>query len=284
MVCRWMMRRTLSLVVLSLLPVIAAAQSRGAVLSGRVLTDTTHVPIANAEVSIPELSIRGVTNEKGEFRLADIVPGNHHVRVRRLGYGALDARLDFAESQTVEQTIYLDRITLLDSMNVAARKGPPDPDLDEFAENRARGFGFFVTRAELGKQEGRSLAAVMSQTPGVGIIHGFGGQAWVSAKRSPTSQCGVRSTLRCYQQEGLYYLPMDFEKGQGMKMTCYARVFLDHMLMNPGQPTDPFDMNGIPVEQIESIEWYTGTTAAPPKYSSRNAACGIMVIHSRRPY
>ena len=78
---------------------------------GVVLNDSTNAPIANAEVSLPGVSKPVATNEKGEFRISDIAPGQQRVRVRRLGYGVLDTLLDFEPDKVLRKTVYLGRVT-----------------------------------------------------------------------------------------------------------------------------------------------------------------------------
>ena len=274
-----MQRSLCAIAIWMVVPLLTGAQAHGAVLTGRVLTDTTRLPLSNAEVSLPELGLRGVTNEKGEFRLTNIIPGKHRVLVRRLGYGLVDSPLEFAADETIESTVYLTRVTLLDTVSVAGK--PNDPWMAEFEANRHHGAGHYLTREQLAKMEGRSLGSVMSQTPGMSIMNGSGGQAWATTKHPPTTQCGARDTV-CIRRERLFYLPVKYELYQGMKRACYARVYVDRMLMNPGQPADPFDLNTIPPMEIEAIEWYASMAEAPSKYANRTAACGIMVIHTRR--
>lgn len=277
-----MMRRSLCAAVLwTMLPLFVGAQTRGAAFTGRVLTDTTHLPLANAEVSLPELAMRALTNENGVFRITAIAPGKHQVLVRRIGYALLEANLDFAENVTIESNVYLSRVTVLDSVVIAEKGHRSDPLLAEFEENRLRGVGHYLTRVQLEKQEGRQLGSIMSQTPGLSMMNGAGGQAWASSKHPPSTQCGARDTL-CLRRERLYYIPQKYEALQGVRRACYARVYLDRMLMNPGQPADPFDLNTIAPMEIEAIEWYAGVSESPPKYSARSSACGIMVIHTRR--
>jgi len=264
---------------LLVLPVLAAAQGRGAVFMGRVLTDSTHLPLANAEVSIPQLGLHGVTNDNGQFRLEDIIAGKHQILVRRLGYGVLDTRLDFVENQTVESTVYLSRITILDSVLVGGRQR--DPWLAEFDENRAHGSGHYITRAELDRQNGRTLAAIMAQMPGLDVMYGSGGQGWAKGRRAPNSRCDTRD-VQCLRREGLFYVPQRYEVAEGMKRACYARVYIDRMLMNPGQPAGPFDLNIIQAMEIEAVEWYATSAETPAKYNSRTSSCGVMVIHTRR--
>ena len=79
-----------------------------------------------------------------------------------------------------------------------------------------------------------------------------------------------------------FYMPNKFEVNQGIVLACYGLVYLDESIMNPGHPTEPFDVTSIPPDQIEAIEIYPSSFQAPAKYGSRNAPCGVMQIWSRR--
>lgn len=68
--------------------------------------------------------------------------------------------------------------------------------------------------------------------------------------------------------------------------TCYAAVYLDGIRVytpRSDQFMDPlFDLSSIPPQSIEAIELYAGPTELPSKYSSLDATCGLMVIHTRK--
>ncbi|MDH5235778.1 MAG: hypothetical protein OEW77_12545, partial [Gemmatimonadota bacterium] len=82
---------------------------------------------------------------------------------------------------------------------------------------------------------------------------------------------------------GSVYVPSTAEKRQGVACACYAQVYRDGVLQNPGAPAEPFDVNRIPPEEIEAIEWYASPAETPARYAGLNSACGVYVIHSRRP-
>jgi hypothetical protein len=52
--------------------------------------------------------------------------------------------------------------------------------------------------------------------------------------------------------------------------------------MNPGRPTEPYDVNSIAPDQIESLEWYASPSQTPSRYNNLNSVCGVIVIHTRR--
>ena len=244
-----------------------------AVFSGVVLTDSTQQPISGAEVVFPELSKMARTDERGAFRVTDIPPGEQRVVVRRVGYGPLDTHVAFASSENVNKRIFLSRVVALDSVVVTAKAS--DMWVREFEENRRAGFGHFFDRAELAKREGRSTAAVLAEVPGVYIVYGKGTHAWVGG--------GARTP---------YGAPVTVPDGddvkKGAKAACYAQVYLDQVLIFGGNKfgrgtLDPlFDVNTIAPDQIEAIEYYADRAEVPGRYNVPAAACGVLIIHTRR--
>ena len=289
------MRRYLTTAIVALiLPVFVHAQQTARSTFAGTVVDSVQHPIANAEILIPGLAIANTTNDKGVFRLTDITTGIHRVVVRRIGYGQLDTTIVFPEGQTVERRITLGRIVTLDSIVTSA----PIRDLEmaAFEEHRARGFGRFLTRAQLEQKEGQSLGSLMQQLSGLGIVRGIGGQNWIVARRAPMTGCpptkiaetpaaqiaAQRQTDACLRSERLYYVPEDYETMQGMARACYSLVYLDRSLMNFGHPTQPFDLNSLAPGRLEAIEWFESATQVPAEYNGRDAQCGLAILHTRR--
>ncbi len=176
----------------------------------------------------------------------------------------------------VERGIVLPRFTVLDSVRVV---GFVDVPLS-YLENRARGFGHFMTRAELEKQGNRSLADVVSLMPGLGIVRGRSGQGWAMSKRAPV-RLGA-SNSRSNEMGTDVYAPDQGEKARGVVQGCYARVYLDGMLLNASTPAEPVNLNDFGIQNIEAVEYYSGPSQTPSMYSRLNSSCGVFVIHTRR--
>ena len=223
--------------------------TRGALFAGVVYLDSTHTPIADAEVSLPELALSTRSNERGIFRIAEVPPGTHALVVRKVGYGALETRLTFTAG-TLQREVFLSRQTTLDSVKVLAQR----PVIREFEEHKKIGMGKFITRAQLETREGRRLGELLSTLAGVHIT-GKAPRAYVAGSRGPRS---INAP------------------------SCLANVYLDRMLVY-GRPTDPpFDVNTILPEEIEGIEYYASAAVTPMEYSTLNSACGVIVIWTRR--
>ncbi len=253
----------------------AAAQvPKGATFVGRVFSDTSMRPIAGVEVTLPALQKTATSDAKGAFRLVDIPAGTHMVRARAIGFVPFEALVEFKAGKEIERGIVLPRFTMLDSVRVVGEVNVPL----SFLENRARGFGHFVTREELEKQGNRALADVVSQMPGLGVVRGRQGQGWIMSKRRPVQlKPPPRNTVGTD-----LYIPEDHEKLRGVIAGCYARIFLDGTLLNPSTPAEPVNLNDFGIQNIEAIEYYSGPAQTPSMYSRLNSTCGVFVIHTRR--
>lgn len=285
-----MIRGALALLVV---PAVAMAQAKIAPFVGTVV-DSARRPLGNAEVSLPGMGLSKTTNDKGAFRIEGVSAGIHRVTVKHIGYGQLDTTMIFSENQGVEWVVTLGRITKLDSVVVTA---PSDPLLVEFAENRKRGFGRFLTREQLARQEGTSLPTVMRSLSGVDIMRTNLGMNYITSKRAPITRCQIRAasgptresalaaqeaTDECLRRERVFYVPDETEKRMGVRRACFPQVYVDRTLMNSGKPTMPFDISGYATEQIEAVEWYEGPSQTPAKYSINQAQCGVLVLHLRK--
>jgi hypothetical protein len=242
-----------------------------------VVTDSSNRAIGGAEVSVPELARTTLTNEEGDFVLRDVPPGEQRVVIRRLGYGPVATKLTFQAGVTLRRRVMLARATVLDSVTVTEKSY--DPVLGDFDDNRRLGLGHFITREELAKLEGVSTGSVLRTIPGISVI-GRDPYAFVSSARAQTMMTSI-------SQKG--HTPLgagDPSKGAPSGL-CYSAVYLDNMRMYAGRPTanqsEPlFDINSIPVAEIEAIEYYASVSQLPAKYLTPGAVCGVLVIHTLR--
>lgn len=243
---------------------------RGAVFAGIVVFDSTRAPIVGAEISLPDIGKTTLSDENGRFRITGVAPGDHQIVVRRIGYGAADTHLTFHANATVERRIVLGRAVTLEPVVVS------DVTLDlamrSFEENRRVGLGHFITRAELAKLEGVSVASILEGLPGATIIRGRGG-SWVRSNRI-VSFTGAGPDAE------------DMALG-APPAACYSQVYLDNTLVFSGRIIDGhfeplFNLNSINPAQIEAIEFYASPAEAPLKYSRMESHCGVVVIWTRR--
>jgi hypothetical protein len=243
-------------------PILDATATRTAVFTGVVMVDSTTRILPDAEIVFPDLGLATRTNAQGEFRIADVPPGSHKVVARSLGYLPLEADLTFAPNQIDERTLYLRRVTVLDSVVTTSNR----QWLQSFDDNRRVGLGRFLTREELDKIEGRTMASVMGQFSGVAVKRASGGanKAWVASSR----------------REGMN---MVFPDEPYAKAACYAHVWVDGVQRYFGRDGEPlFNLADLAPTQIEAIEYYAGPSQTPGQYSGLNSNCGVVVIWMRR--
>ena len=278
-------------------------------LTGSVLTDTAGTPLNNAEVTITDLRRSVTTDRRGRFRLSEIPSGEHLVSIRHVGYAPFITAMVFEPNRAVEQRILLNRAPTLASVSVIADARADGLPAD-FDERRRAGMGRFLARTELDRHAGRRLGDVLTQVAGFGAAQGSGSHAWVVGKRAPshllpnatpTPAAGERAigcgttgapgrgqapictfSMSDLREQG-YYCPSDAERRQGIpSCACFSQVYLDGRLLNTGRPTEPFDANTLPVDDIAGVEFYATAAGTPGRYSALNAVCGVMLVWTRR--
>ncbi|HEX7938398.1 MAG TPA: carboxypeptidase-like regulatory domain-containing protein [Gemmatimonadaceae bacterium] len=231
--------------------------------------------MADAEVVIPDLNISVRTNVLGRFRVAGVAKGTHRVSARKVGYAATEMDVDFAGPAPVLRQFLLDGVVNLDPVAVRARAILPD-----FEEHRALGLGRFVTRDELAKKEGVFLSSVIRELSGVDVVNGRGTYSFVRSSRVPRVTGAPNFGLN---RDNIYCPPHPSpEEDEGVTCNCYAQVYLDKMLLNPGRPTQAVDINTFAPFQIEAVEYYASIAELPMEYAKKEATCGVVVLHTRR--
>lgn len=224
--------------------------------AGLVVADSSREPLSNVEVALPGLGKATRTNAKGEFRIGDVQPGEHDVVIRRLGYAPVEARLEFLAGETVRRAIPLSAITILDSVLVNATR---PANLVEFEQNRSLGFGEFFTRADIDRAQGRRTGDILALARGIKLVQ----------KGSGTAVAVSNHNMECYSQVYVNGLLVSRATGRDLRSSATQ--------------LEPFDVNTIPIETIEAIEFYAGTLQVPARYMSVNSQCGVLVIHTRAP-
>jgi len=241
------------------------ASEAGTMFAGSVQAMFNSEPLAGAEVSLPDLGISVRTNEAGRFRIAGIRPGTHRVAVRRIGYAAVEQSVGFAIDRVTSRQFRLAPVATLETVTVTA-----DRRMMSFEENRSLGLGKFLTREELAKMEFRTMGSVMSELGGADVISA-GYQACLRTKRIPRWTPGQPAP------------PNNADNlAQGCQgRQCWSQVYVNGMLVNPGRPTPPFNLNDWNASAIEAIEFYPSQASLPMRYSHPGATCGVFVIHMR---
>jgi hypothetical protein len=235
---------------LAWLPDTAAAQA--AALHGRVLSAATGQPIPNATVSLAALAREARSDSLGQFTLSGMRPGEYELVVRAVGYAPARAIVPLTAGPALELDVDLDLLPpVLDSVVTEADiDAPRNFFIREFEARRVLGFGRFVTRAELLRQRGRTLEAILrSRVPGVRYLD-VNGMIVAASGRD-----------------------------QSRLTPCYVNVIVDGVLRyTSGVRMQFFDLRSLEVSMIAGIEYYT-PASTPAEFNLRgHAACGTLVI------
>ena len=283
-----------------------AQASDSTVLIVNVGDAETGLALQGAEILLPALGRSARTDGLGEARIGRIPSGTHRIRVRFLGYAAMDTSLQFV-GDTAGVLFRLHRVVLaLDPVEV---KAPSSLRLHEFEMRRRVGSGRYLTAEELERDSNRPFGVVaMTRFPGLRLVYDADGRPHVSSTRGA---CGGHVS----PSEGLLAGAQGGGSGgrgaattgggpgqtQGSGGTggaqgagnpasaggtrtymgscspgrpCYVVMFLDDIRL------DNADFDIITTWDIAAVEYYTGNSV-PPRYRVSGAACGVMLVWSK---
>ena len=275
-----------------LVTVEAAAQHK-AILTGRITADSGGAAITYAGIRIPELERVARADGAGVFRIDELAPGTYVVIAEAPGFRARRAIVTLAAGESRAQNFVLERSAhLLSTVDVRA-KAPPrvSPKMVDFERRRQRGYGRFITRAELERAPGRQLADVLRAAGAAArFVRSPDGQTWLISSRAAAAHHRLSNA------------------GSDLgNTTCPVQVVLDGMVISsstdprtprPQVPTnerggisdpasqvqggdDPIDLNFFLSDQLEGVEYYPDATMTPMEYRSPAAACGTLVLWTR---
>lgn len=101
----------------------ANAQAPGAATIAGVVRDSAGKPIADAEVLLRDRNRGTRTNDRGEFTLGDVPPGNYRVWFRHLGYASVEYNWAARNAQRTDVNVVLREIPrTLDPVIVRAQE------------------------------------------------------------------------------------------------------------------------------------------------------------------
>ncbi len=247
--------------VVALFPCALAAQS----IHGTVKDEATGRPIVAASVEL--LTDRGkvldrmLTDSAGTFLLEPYEAGSYALKASGLGYRETrTAPVPVAWGELVEVTVALavDAVPL-EPLTVTARSHPPNRYLADagFYDRRRAGVGTFLTREDIMKRRPEEFSDLMRTIPGMEIR-----PAGVTGRTGYTMS--MRTNGRCQPALVLDGVPTLIGGQQALRSRDLP---LDFVLA----PRD-----------IEGLELYKGAAGVPSEYNVNNAACGVLLVWTRR--
>lgn len=245
----------LLLVGLAVSPGGGAAQA----ISGIVVEDSTHVPVAGATVSVLRVGAGQAassvpSDSAGGFRLALERPGAFIVRVSHPSYRPFDSdtiRVHSGEAVTLELRLAREAVAL-EPLVVTARV---DRRLAAFHERaRHAGFGRFVTRSEIERRGATGAVALVRGIPGVRVAY-------------------VAPCPGCAEEEVIFL--------RGAVNGCVPTVLIDGMVVRQ-DATFPLRALLNP-DDLDGVEVYTEPATIPPALGGFGGSCGLVAFWTRSP-
>ena len=268
--------------------------------------DETGQALEGAEVLLPGLGRSARTSALGEAKIGSIPSGSHRIRVRFLGFAAMDTTLQF-EADTAAVLFRLERsVVAMDPVEV---KASSPLRLRDFEMRRKIGSGKYLTAADLERDANRPFGIVaMTRFPGLHFVYDADGRPHVSSTRgacggntSPSEEIlagargggsGGRGGATTGGAPGQTQGSGGAGRGQGAGTAtptggtrtylgscspgraCYVVTFLDDIQL------DNADFDIVTTWDIAAVEYYTGNSV-PPRYRVSGAACGVLLIWSK---
>ena len=208
-----------------------------------------------------------VTGADGVFSFRLPAAGEYQLRVSRVGYspkltkpiGVDSTFLTNVQLQLVPSAVPLEALTVV-AEQVAIEKQLPYLVDAGFYERRRKGFGHFLTRADIEKRDPLLMTNALRGLSGVQVV--------CTGKRMPVT-CDVL---------------MPAAATMVFRGVCLPSVVLDGAVLRVGgvgNPSATLDDLLNPFN-IEAIEIYTSPAGLPVQYSGYMSPCGAIIVWSRR--
>jgi hypothetical protein len=229
----------------ALLPSDAGGQAATVTVLGFV-TDTATIPVPAAEVVVEGTPLGTRTDEKGAFRLAGLRPGKLTITVRRLGFIGRSDRFETRAGDTLQ--VILDLVAVPTELAGVKVKGQRPARrstwFDEFESRRSRGFGAFLTRADIEKRNPARTSDLFRMVTGMVVVPRGGRD----------------------------------EPRMARSLTCAPDIYID------GLEARGFRIDDMPPMEIGAIEVFRGPAETPVRFRRVFAAgCGVISIWTRAP-
>lgn len=226
---------------------LVAQKPTGAV-TGTVTDRSTGATLANVEITLLAGRRSVVSDSLGRYELLDVPVGVAQLVVRATSFPSVTILVEVLAGQSFVRLIALDSSATgrgaqaLPAVGVSATAPVENYRLVGFEQRRKTGRGQYLTEEQILKSGAYSLADAVRPMRGVNYECGGGGGCFVRMARAP--------------------------------MMCLPQYIIDDRAIRDFGPSTP-------IRDIIGLEVYTGPSDVPGEYAGSNAACGVIVIHTR---
>jgi hypothetical protein len=225
----------------------AVAQTPRGAISGSVKDDAGR-PIADVEVTAASVHVQTRTDTAGSFVLGSLPQGPLDVSFRRLAFSPVAVSIQVPHNDTTEVEITLKIVAQQLTAVLVQADATRLRQLDAFEARRKLGIGHFITRAEIEKRNPMFLSDMVRMIPGAMLLPSSNGQVVLRFSRAGRTECPPQFYIDGVQATG-------------------------------------FNIDDMPVGDVEGVELYSGPTGVPPEYNKLHSTviCGAVIIWTRIP-
>ncbi|HEX3867402.1 MAG TPA: carboxypeptidase-like regulatory domain-containing protein [Gemmatimonadaceae bacterium] len=261
----------------------AVAQAPLGNLRGFVYRDTVGRPLAGADVVLIDLGKRTVTDTGGAFSFGALSLGLWRIEIRRAGFAIDDENVEVKTGVTSRAFVMHRLAPAAQTAITTPRAGVSrSMAMDGFDLRRAVGNGYFVAPDELRRSGYEPLYEMLQRIPGARIVSYRENRFFENRLSERTGGGAARSTSRAAPRSGVtqHALIADAASPVG----CWPQIILDGArVFAPGAQLDVPDVGGWRARDLEAIEFYSDSSAAPAGYSAIGASCGTLLLWTRDP-
>jgi hypothetical protein len=247
--------------ITSMMPLNATEDIPAGRFVGRVTDGESGGPLSDAEVHIRQVFLGGATDEGGWFDMPAVPPGRYAVEFSHLGYATRVDTVDIVSGLTsdVRVPLALDPIEV-DPIEVVVERRELILEDVGFYRREDEGFGEFIDLADIEAQRPTEVTDLFNRIPGAILV---------PDPFNPLQRSGV---LRGGRMDNV------LRGGEH----CYPYVVVDGNIVHRGGDTPAqIDFLVDPV-QVAGIEVFPSSMGVPIQYGGLDAACGVIVIWTRR--
>ena len=214
-------------------------------------------PIEGAQVSDIFSRLSALTTKTGTVSLVFLPDSGSMIRVQKIGYQPSTMLVKISPDDTLPITMVLSPTATTLPAVVTKDSAPKylSPGLRAMEERRKQGFGYFITEAELRKNDSKRMTNVIRTLPNVNI-------ACPRPEKPRSGECwAVAGRL------GSKYAVMGG--------SCDLDVYIDGIVSTDN------DLEKLMVSQFAGVEFYPGGAAIPVQYNKTGSSCGVLLLWTR---
>jgi hypothetical protein len=239
------------------------ANSPTGTIRGTVSSGSPAAPVEHAGVTLAGLGRTATTNRDGTFVFDSVPGGSQVVRVRRLGFATAAADVFVRSGMLASVTISI--VPLAPEIARVTVDGKSDASTNaDFERRRSVGSGgVFLTRGALKERENSKLTEVLRSKA-------------VSIRAIALSRGGHAAASQRFGGSADSRRPRE----------CYMQIIVDGVrVFSPSQASannPPPNLDEYAVSDLEGVEVYAGPAQTPPEFGGPDAACGTIVLSTRK--